>query len=222
MSTEGMWLEFVDEALKGAMDDGAERVELAEVRRLVAQVEASMVTEHDKPGRGTSDAALAAEIFRSQAAVGVKKQDAERAEGHAWDLKLFDSVIAHGQASLKAIFLVAGGSAAAVLAFLGHLVTEKAPAIYVHAAVSGVKWFGAALVAATLAQGLTWVSQALYARERSGGDVWRRWGDRLRNVVAAFGFGAIILVCVGIQQSAAPFANYAPPVAVPCAPAAAH
>jgi hypothetical protein len=220
MSTEGMWLGFVDDALKGAMDDGAERVELAEVRRLVAQVEASMRTEYDRPGRGTSDATLATEIFRSQAAIGVKKQEAERAEGHAWDLKLFDSVIAHGQASLKAIFLVAGGSAAAVLAFMGHLVTEKAPSEYVHAAVSGVEWFGAALVAATLAQGLTWLSQALYARERSGGDRWRAWGDRTRNIVAALGFGAIVMVCVGIQQSAAPFVHYAPPAPVPCAPAA--
>jgi hypothetical protein len=123
---------------------------------------------------------------------------------------MFNSVIAHGQASLKAVFLVSGGAAAALLAFLAHLVTEHADALYIHTAVAGIRTFGMALIAATLAQAGTYLSQIAYSQVSYTGEGWRwRWlGHGIRVLVIAAGLCSLWLVADGLLGTAARFEQY--------------
>lgn len=80
---------------------------------------------------------------------------------HASQLEMFKSVITAGQNAIRSSFLLNGGAAVAILAFIGHL-TEVQPAKV--AAFSDVLVpFVLGVLAITVTSGFTYLSQWLYA-----------------------------------------------------------
>jgi hypothetical protein len=83
---------------------------------------------------------------------------------HAHSVEMFRSVIQAGQSALKTSFLMNGGAAAAILAFVGHLATtnpKKVPLL-----AHSLTIFVCGVLVAGIASGVTYLSQWLYAGDR--------------------------------------------------------
>ena len=85
---------------------------------------------------------------------------------HEGKLELFRSVIAAGQSAIKSSFLLNGGGAIALLAFIGHFAQFKPSKVSEFGACLLPFCFGVLVVAVT--SGLTYISQWLYASSRPG------------------------------------------------------
>ena len=83
---------------------------------------------------------------------------------HEGKLELFRSVIAAGQSAIKSSFLLNGGGAIALLAFIGHLAQFKPSKVPEFGACLLPFCFGVLAIAVT--SGLTYISQWLYASSR--------------------------------------------------------
>ena len=77
------------------------------------------------------------------------------------NLELFRSVITAGQNSIKTSFLLNGGAAIALLAFIGHLTEIKSTQVHVFA--NGLIPFALGVLTTTITSGLTYLCQWLYA-----------------------------------------------------------
>lgn len=77
------------------------------------------------------------------------------------NLESFRSVITAGQNSIKTSFLLNGGAAIALLAFIGHLTEIKSPQVHVFA--NGLIPFALGVLTTTITSGLTYLCQWLYA-----------------------------------------------------------
>jgi len=80
---------------------------------------------------------------------------------HESSLEMFRSVIMAGQGAIKSSFLLNGGAAVALLAFIGHLAqfrTEQVPLF-----ASCLLWFSLGVLTAAITSGCTYFSQWLYA-----------------------------------------------------------
>ena len=80
---------------------------------------------------------------------------------HDGQLELFRSVITSGQAAIKSSFLLNGGAAVAMLAFIGHLAQFKAAKVPTFSTCLLPFAFGVLAIAVT--SGLTYLSQWMYA-----------------------------------------------------------
>lgn len=87
--------------------------------------------------------------------------------------QLFGSVVSAGQSALKASMIINGGSAAAVLAFAGHLAGVK-PASVSQVAVP-LLWFCGGLLAVLLSHGLVYLGQYHYHKAFSAQDEISGW-----------------------------------------------
>ncbi|OYU00506.1 MAG: hypothetical protein CFE40_04245 [Burkholderiales bacterium PBB1] len=85
--------------------------------------------------------------------------------GQEAQLKLFRSVIASGQSAIKSSFLLNGGAAVALLAFIGHLAQFKPSAVAQFGACMLPFTYGVLAIAVT--SGLTYLSQWLYASPKA-------------------------------------------------------
>lgn len=84
---------------------------------------------------------------------------------HDGQLEMFRSVITSGQAAIKSSFLLNGGAAVAMLAFIGHLAQFKAEKVSAFSAC--LLPFAYGVLAIALTSGLTYLSQWLYAGTNS-------------------------------------------------------
>ncbi|KFB10616.1 hypothetical protein [Nitratireductor basaltis] len=84
---------------------------------------------------------------------------------HETDLEMFKSVILSGQNAIRSMLLVCGGASVALLAFLGHLATQHSKALPLFAVC--LAWFAIATLLAASLSCLTYLSQWLYADERT-------------------------------------------------------
>jgi len=76
---------------------------------------------------------------------------------------MFRSAITAGQSAIKSSFLLNGGAAVALLAFIGHLATiDKS---YVATFASSLLPFAYGALAISITSGFTYLSQWLYASE---------------------------------------------------------
>lgn len=104
------------------------------------------------------------EQYKAQLQLEVEKHKSENASS----LEMFKSVITAGQSAMKSSFLLNGGAAVALLAFISHL-TEKQPnkvAVFADSLIPFV--LGVFAIAVT--SGLTYLSQWFYAEDDSS---WR-------------------------------------------------
>jgi hypothetical protein len=83
---------------------------------------------------------------------------------HEGQLEMFRSVIMSGQAAIKSSFLLNGGAAVAMLAFIGHLAQFKAEKVPAFSACLLPFAYGVLAIAVT--SGLTYLSQWFYASTR--------------------------------------------------------
>lgn len=107
------------------------------------------------PSEDITEAQL--EHYKAQLQVWVE----ENKRGHASDLEMFKSVITSGQNALRTAFLLNGGAAVAILAFLGKLSdhhTDKIPLF-----ASSLIIFVSGVLAIAIASGFTYLSQWIYA-----------------------------------------------------------
>lgn len=91
-------------------------------------------------------------------------------------LELFKSVISYGQFTLKASLLINGGAAVSVLAFIGHLATEKSGSHYVALFAVPMLCWCIGVLSAVLSIAMTYIAQRCYSADTDKG---RKFADRL-------------------------------------------
>lgn len=109
---------------------------------------------------------------------------------HSADLEMFKSVIQSGQNALRAIVLLNGGAAVALLAFIGKLTEVNRLSIPLFALPLTIFVAGAFL--ATISSGLTYLTQVLYSEEgklRTRAGVSMQFGSILLSLAALYLFG---------------------------------
>ena len=84
---------------------------------------------------------------------------------HASQLEMFKSVISSGQNAMRSSFLMNGGAAVALLAFIGHLADIAPDKVSIFAAV--LMPFVLGVLAMTMTSGFTYLSQWLYNSENA-------------------------------------------------------
>lgn len=84
---------------------------------------------------------------------------------HEQRLEMFRSVIMSGQGSIKSSFLLNGGGAVALLAFIGHLAQFNATKVPIFA--TGLLPFAFGVLATAVTSGFTYFSQWLYASQHA-------------------------------------------------------
>ncbi len=123
---------------------------------------------------------------------------------HESNMEMFRSVISSGQNALKSAFLLNGGAAVALLAFVGHLAEFK-PAL-VSKFASGLLPFVLGVLVITLTSGLTYLSQWLYSSPKSSVE---RMGKFCNILAIILGFCSSILFSWGVYEAYLAFSSYA-------------
>lgn len=103
------------------------------------------------------------------------------------DIEMFRSVLEAGQTALKSATIINGGAAAALLAFLGNLLTKEAPqgTTFPISSISfAMLIFVIGVGCAGLAAGLRYLSQAAYKCDRE------KTGDVINFVTVALGLAS--------------------------------
>lgn len=106
---------------------------------------------------------------------------------NAFDVEMFKAVIEAGQTALKSALLINGGAAAALLAFLGNLLTKSSPPNN-GTIVTGIGFammiFVCSLGAAGVASGFRYLSQFCYSNRH--GDCADSWiaGGHVMNFIS--------------------------------------
>jgi hypothetical protein len=86
------------------------------------------------------------------------------------DVEMFKSVIQAGQTALRTSFLVNGGAAVALLAFIGNVWAQTQTLVVAKALTLSLSLFSAGVLIGAVATGTTYISQAFFARawEKTG------------------------------------------------------
>jgi len=126
------------------------------------------------------------ERFKADLQVWVEQNKAV----HESKLEMFRSVIQSGQYAIRSSFLLNGGAAVAMLAFIGKLTEAKADKIAIFA--SSLTMFVIGVLTITIASGFTYLSQWFYA----GGAKWKVttgfWFNVLAIVLGLSSYGVFI------------------------------
>jgi hypothetical protein len=117
---------------------------------------------------------------------------------HAYGLETFRSVIQAGQNALRTAFIMNGGAAVALLAFIGHL-SSVAPERVSSLAPSLAAFVIGVLIAA-LASGTTYLSQWFFAHafNRENRPWLKTMGFILNFAAILFGLGAYVVFAYGM------------------------
>ncbi len=122
-------------------------------------------------------------------------------EGH---LEMFKSVIASGQAAIKASFLLNGGAAVAMLAFIGHLAQFKADKVSAFSTCLLPFAYGVLAIAVT--SGLTYLSQWFYFSTQP----WsRKLGFAFNMLCILLGISSYVFFAWGLFDAYHSFITYA-------------
>jgi|SRR6266566_2284100 len=143
---------------------GQAAVTLVDLDRYLAGLESAVSTTSP-----SADPAKQEEL-RAQALLALHRTMAEQG------LEMFRTVIASGQNALKSSFLINGGAAVALLAFIGHLVATPPATHLVPDFAWPLAFFVIGVGVTAIATGFTYLTQALFHRQ------WLRVGNLL-NVV---------------------------------------
>lgn len=123
---------------------------------------------------------------------------------HESQLEMFRSVITSGQGAIKSSFLLNGGAAVAMLAFIGHLAQFEAAKVPAFAACLVPFAFGVLAIAVT--SGSTYLSQWFYASARQWG---QRVGFWLNVLCIIFGLASYAFFIWGLFSTYHAFIKYA-------------
>lgn len=123
---------------------------------------------------------------------------------HEGQLEMFRSVITSGQSAIKSSFLLNGGSAVALLAFIGHLAQVKPALVATFAECLMPFCYGVLAVAVTA--GCTYLSQWFYASSKSCA---RKIGFALNILCIVLGLSAYGFFLWGLFSTYRLFVAYA-------------
>jgi hypothetical protein len=162
-------------AVESAKGTGTQAVEVASLDVFTSELERAVESSPDNVANGATDQEKANWEF-------------QRHSGMA----MFNSVITAGQAALTSALLINGGAAAALLAFVGGIWSTPQSRGVVPSLAGALLFFVCGVLAAAVASGATYGSQALYYDPTK----WRfRWAVACHSlsvvaVVASYvGFG---------------------------------
>lgn len=131
---------------------------------------------------------------------------------NAWDTEMFRASLASGEGAIKTLLLVTGGTGAAMLAFLGHLVTAgKDYRVLVGPIAHGLVFIVAALLLTALISGLRFIVQDLFKHETFSRDApdtaskFRLVGNIGTGVVVVLYATSVALLAAGIYEACSPF-----------------
>ena len=123
---------------------------------------------------------------------------------HEGRLEMFRSVITSGQAAIKSSFLLNGGAAVAMLAFIGHLAQFKPEKVSAFSACLLPFAYGVLAIAVT--SGLTYLSQWFYSSTHS---LALRVGFWLNILCILLGFSSYGFFARGLFDTYRSFITYA-------------
>ncbi len=121
-------------------------------------------------------------------------------EGH---LEMFRSVIASGQSAMKSSFMLNGGAAVALLAFIAHLAEFRADKVPEFSACLLPFAFG--VLAIVIASGCTYLSQLLFSNAREG---VRKAGFWVNILCICLGIASYVLFICGLLATYQNFVIY--------------
>jgi hypothetical protein len=122
---------------------------------------------------------------------------------HASQLEMFKSVITSGQNAMRSSFLMNGGAAVAILAFIGHLAAIKPESVALFATV--LMPFVLGVLAMTMTSGFTYLSQWLY--DNSNTKV-QKWGFKLNVACISLGISSYGLFMCGMYRAYFAFTQF--------------
>ncbi len=122
---------------------------------------------------------------------------------HEQQLEMFRSVITSGQGAIKSSFLLNGGAAVALLAFIGHLAQFNAAKVATFAPCLLPFSLGVLVVAVT--SGFTYLSQWLYASTHAGA---HKVGFIFNILCILLGLGSYALFACGLFSTYCQFLAY--------------
>jgi hypothetical protein len=137
---------------------------------------------------------------RQQLQIGVEESKQYREHLHQSSLETFRSVITAGQGALKAGLLINGCGAAALLAFLGHLVTAgRGVASLIPPVANGLAFMTSGMLLCALAAGSTYAAQHEYGSDRE------RVGHGLTVLAVALFLASITCFGLGAAEARSAF-----------------
>jgi len=126
--------------------------------------------------------------------------EAYRAE-RSFNVEMFKAVIEAGQSALRALSIVNGAGAIAILAFLGNVLAHSTDTGLQVASfmTRAMTWFAVGVGFVALGYVARYFSQANYGGDFSQGEAIRRkWGDRWRFVAVVSAVASLLVFFVGI------------------------
>lgn len=174
-------LDLLDQNLADAAAKGARAVDVTALQQLVSGLRKIV---------DASSAQVAAEE-QKRMQISFENWLETNRQHHEWKLEGFRSVIQAGQSTLKSCVLINGGAAVALLAFLGHLVQQPAPAVSVRALAVAMGVFVGGVFAGGLASGFTYLSQWFFA------DDWNKTGYTFNIAAILAGLASLACFCWG-------------------------
>lgn len=122
---------------------------------------------------------------------------------YASKLEMFRSVITSGQNAMRSSFLMNGGAAVALLAFIGHLASIKPESVALFAAV--LMPFVLGVLAMTVTSGFTYVSQWLYD---SASTKAQSWGFKINVACIVLGISSYVFFMWGMCRAYLAFQQF--------------
>ncbi|MFA7585631.1 MAG: hypothetical protein WCY11_05455 [Novosphingobium sp.] len=176
---------FVQDLRRNVEQLKAEGVEQIEVVNLLDYLESA---ERDL----TSTEVLDVELYKAKLQTWVE----DHKRSHNQSVEMFRSVITAGQNALRTAFLMNGGSAVAVLAFIGHLATNAESKVPLFAPSLAI--FVTGVLVAAVASGVTYLSQWFYAADKA----WAEKTGFVLNIAAiVLGISSYVVFAFGISEA---------------------
>lgn len=178
-------------AVESTKESGIEKVSIEDLEAYSIRLEGAV---NESP-----EGINAGEANMEKCRADLKAWITARQHQYEHNLEMLRSVITIGQSALKSALLINGGAAVALLAFLGRLFTSESMPISIGCLSLALLQFVWGVLAAAIAAGATYFSQAGYAGE------FGPWSQRIGfggHMVAVMGvFAAYVFFAVGAWQA---------------------
>jgi len=176
---------IIRQKISEAEQTGATEVLLSSLRTLIDQIDRDTSADPSKTPFGL--------LFTASHEIRLAKYRV-RVD---FSLEQFKAVIAVGQIALKSMFLINGGAAIAVLAFVGHLATSVNTMHAIRPFAFPLGCFVAGLLLVTIASGLTYIAQRAFVTKGAIKGKGRRIGNQLNALIVGICLLSVVAFAVG-------------------------
>lgn len=166
-------------ALEQARSQGSETVAIDQLLTYLAQVEDDVEISSPDLERYKTQLAQAIETNR---------------QIHQSNIESFKAAVTSGQSAIRSLFLLNGGAAIAILAFLGHLTQHHPDRLPTFA------WtllpFTVGVFATATVSGLTYLSQVFFARNET-----EKYGFAFQFACVGVGVSSLVCFAIGMRRA---------------------